>query len=130
MVTVRTRSPTADRGGGEAQAAAPPVDPDEQEQPDHVDEVPVPGGRLEADMLVRPERRVICAHHADREEDGADLHMQAVEAGGHVEGRAVDGVLQRETLVDLLYILEDLKACEHDTEADGDQERLERGPLV
>ena len=33
--------------------AAPDVDRHEQEQPDDVDEVPVPGGRLEAEMLLR-----------------------------------------------------------------------------
>src|SRR5918997_495618 len=32
-------------------AGAPDIDADEQEQPDHVDEVPVPGGELEAEML-------------------------------------------------------------------------------
>ena len=33
----------------------PDIDADEQEQPDDVDEMPVPGGRLEAEMLLRRE---------------------------------------------------------------------------
>ena len=32
--------------------AAPDVDAEEQEQPDDVDEMPVPGRRLEAEMLL------------------------------------------------------------------------------
>src|SRR3546814_13615733 len=31
--------------------AAPDVDGEEQEQPNHVDDMPVPGGRLDADMV-------------------------------------------------------------------------------
>src|SRR2546430_4044297 len=34
-------------------AAEPDVDADEQEQPHHVDEVPVPGGEFEAEVLLR-----------------------------------------------------------------------------
>ena len=32
---------------------APPVDADEQEQPDNVDEMPVPSRRFEAEMMVK-----------------------------------------------------------------------------
>src|SRR5688500_15302294 len=35
--------------------AAPDIDAKEEEQPDNVDEVPVPGRRLEAEMLTRRE---------------------------------------------------------------------------
>src|ERR1700737_667435 len=68
----------------------PDIDADEQEQPDHVDEVPVPGGELEAEMLLRREVAGIGASQAHDQEDGADQHMEAVEAGRHEEGRAVD----------------------------------------
>src|SRR5688572_11580124 len=44
--------------------AAPHVDADEQEQPDHVDEVPVPGGCLEAEMLLGAEVAEIGADQA------------------------------------------------------------------
>src|SRR5262245_52663945 len=44
--------PQSVRGvAGDFGAAAPHIDTDEQEQPDHVDEVPVPGGELEAEVL-------------------------------------------------------------------------------
>src|SRR3546814_5723444 len=35
--------------------AAPDIDSDEEEQPHHVDEMPVPGGGFEAEMLARGE---------------------------------------------------------------------------
>src|SRR5690606_40953629 len=43
------------------------VDEGEQEQPDHVDEVPVPGGRLEAEVLLRRELAGEQAQQADAE---------------------------------------------------------------
>src|SRR5690349_11015990 len=54
--------------------AAPHVDGDEQEQPDDVDEVPVPGGRFEAEVLLRREVALVGADQADQQEDGADDH--------------------------------------------------------
>ncbi len=53
--------------------------------------MPVPGGELEAEMLVRLESgpRWPGSRHTDQE-DGADDDMGAVEAGGHEEGRAID----------------------------------------
>src|SRR3546814_5322674 len=44
------------RSWGGAASTTPPVDADEQEQPHHVDEMPVPGGRLEPEMMVGLER--------------------------------------------------------------------------
>src|SRR5438045_9464860 len=70
--------------------AAPDVDRREQEQPDDVDEMPVPGGRLEAEMLPRREVAPVRADQADGQKDRADDHMEAVEAGRHEEGRPVD----------------------------------------
>src|SRR5687768_12897227 len=69
---------------------APDVDAGEEEQPDHVDEMPVPGGGLEAEMLFRPEMALQRADQADGQEDGADDDVGAVEAGRHEEGGAVD----------------------------------------
>src|SRR5687768_6278608 len=89
-------SPRASLAGRKARSmifgapAAPDVDADEQEQPDDVDEVPVPSGRLEAEMLLRLEMALIGADQADDQEDRADDHMGAVEAGRHEEGRGVD----------------------------------------
>src|SRR5271166_5732724 len=73
-----------------AAAGAPDVDADEQEQPDHVDEVPVPGGEFEAEVLGRGVVAAIGADQADNKEDGADQHVEAVETGRHEEGRAID----------------------------------------
>src|SRR5688500_6436639 len=75
-------------------AHAPPVDADEQEQPDDVDEMPIPGGRFQAEMMVRLEVALRRAPQAHRQEDRADDHMEAVEAGGHEEGRGIDSVLE------------------------------------
>src|SRR3954454_9866876 len=77
-------------------AMTPDVDTDEREQPDHVDEMPVPGGEFEAEMLGR---RKMSSHGAEQthgQEDGADQHVEAMEAGRHEEGRAVDIAAERE----------------------------------
>src|ERR1700761_5492759 len=74
----------------------PDIDADEQEQPDPVDEMPVPGGEPEAEMLLWREVAGIGACQADDQEDGADQHVEAVEAGRHEEGRAVDVAGERE----------------------------------
>src|SRR3954453_12533832 len=85
------------RGAGEARPrsprvrrapAAPDVDADEQEQPHDVDEMPVPGRRLEAEMLLRGEVAFVRADQADDQEDRADDDVGAVEARRHEEGRA------------------------------------------
>jgi hypothetical protein len=55
------------RGCADDRAAiAPDIDRDEQEQPDHVHEVPVPGGEFEAEMLFRREVTGIDAEQADQ----------------------------------------------------------------
>src|SRR5215213_3376097 len=78
-------------------AARPPdIDAGEQEQPDHVDEVPVPGGELEAEMLRRRELSLGSADQADGQEYGADDDMRAVEAGRHEESRAVNVAFEAE----------------------------------
>src|SRR6266700_6093287 len=71
-------------------AMTPDIDAGKQEQPDHVDEVPVPGGEFEAEVLGRREVAGIGAPQADDQEDGADQHVEAVEASRHEEGRAID----------------------------------------
>src|SRR5581483_8454353 len=73
-----------------AAAGAPDVDADEQEQPDHVDEVPVPGGELEAEVLLRGEMAEIGSDQAHDQENGADQDMETMEAGRHEEGGAID----------------------------------------
>ena len=46
---------SARQGAMSAPLAAPDVDSGEEEEPDNVNEVPVPGGGLEADVLLRCE---------------------------------------------------------------------------
>src|SRR6478672_12365979 len=71
-------------------ARTPHIDAGEQEQPDHVDEVPVPGGEFEAEVLGGREVALERARQAHDQEDRADDDMRAVEAGRHEEGGAVD----------------------------------------
>ncbi len=75
------------RGG----AGGPPdINAGEKEKPDHVDEMPVPGGGLEAEVLVGPEMAGKSAEKADDEENRADDDVESVEARRHEEGRAID----------------------------------------
>src|SRR4051812_9807610 len=69
-----------------------PVNPGEEEQPHHVDEMPVPGGGLEADVLVGLELIGGGAEAADDQKHRADEHMEAMEAGGEEKGRRIDAV--------------------------------------
>ena len=62
-------------------ASAPDIDEGEQEQPDDVNEVPIPGSRFKAEMVCRREVPEIRAHKADTKEDRADDDMRAVKAG-------------------------------------------------
>src|SRR5512143_3508307 len=73
--------------------AAEDVDAEEQEQPHHVDEVPVPGRRLEAEMLLGLEMTRTRAEQADGQEDRADDDVEAVEAGRHEEGGGIGAAL-------------------------------------
>src|SRR5690349_14876665 len=78
---------TASAGVG---TAAPDIDAGEQEQPHHVDEVPVPGREFEAEMLLRREMPKIDADQAHDEECRPDDDVETVESGRHEEGRAID----------------------------------------
>ena len=97
-----------------------PVDEDKQSEPHHVDEVPVPGHRLEREM---PARGEMALHHPepdDGEHDGADRDMQAVEPGQHEERRAVDAgaELQAELGVGLV-VLGRLQRDEREAQEEG-----------
>src|SRR5216683_6202853 len=77
-------------------AHAPPIDADEQEQPDHVDEVPVPGRRLQPEMMVRLEMALRGAPQADGEKDRPDDDVKAVKPGRHEKRRGIDPVGEME----------------------------------
>src|ERR1700731_3125762 len=98
-----------------AAAGAPDIDAAEQEQPHHVDEVPVPGGELEAEMLLGGEMAGIDAGEANDQENRPDDDMSAVESGRHEERRAVDvaRIVERRVAV-----LEGLHAREGQAEQD------------
>src|SRR5215813_15337151 len=68
----------------------PYINARKQKDPDDVDEVPVPGGELEAKMLRRREMSKIGTKQAHDQEDRADDDMSAVKAGRHEESGAVD----------------------------------------
>src|SRR3546814_10284401 len=70
------------------------LDEQEQAQPHHVDEVPVPGHRLEREVVVLAEVALGAAQPDDREHDRAQGHVRTVEAGEHEERRAVDARTQ------------------------------------
>src|ERR1044071_8582026 len=87
----------AGRGG---RAHSPPVNADKQKQPHDVDKVPVPGRRLEPEMVVRLEMPLRRAPQADREKNRADDHMEAVKAGCHEESRGINTAGPRHALVE------------------------------
>src|SRR3546814_4492963 len=83
---------------------------DEQEQPHHVDEMPVPGSRLEAEVLLWREIAIVEPLQADGEEDGAHHHVKAVEAGRHEEGgRSEEHTSELQSLMRISYAVFCLK---------------------
>ena len=74
----------------------PDIDIDEQEEPDDVNEMPIPGGRLETHMLFRREMPTPRPEEADEQETGADKNMKAVKPGGQIESRGIDAIGQLE----------------------------------
>src|SRR5215211_1874115 len=109
-------------------AVAPDIDAEEKKQPDHVDEVPVPGGEFEAEMLGWTEVSGIGAEQTDDQEDGADQHVEAVESGRHEEGGAVDVARERKRGMGVFV---GLHASEAGAEQDGeDQTVFEALPVV
>src|SRR5947208_8743626 len=87
-------------------AGPPHIDAGEQEQPDHVDEMPVPGGELGAEMLLRAELSKDGAQQAYAEKNRADDHVGAVKAGRHEKRRAVDVAFEGEMRVAVLVGLD------------------------
>jgi len=65
--------------------SSPPVDGDEQEQPHHVDEVPVPGRGFKPEVMGF---REVVGHQSGqthRQEAGSNEHVESMESRGHVE---------------------------------------------
>jgi hypothetical protein len=76
--------------------AAPNVDRSEQEQPHHIDKVPIPSGGFKTEMLLGCEMPFICADQAYDQEDCPHKDVEAVETRRHVEGRAIVQPCERE----------------------------------
>src|SRR5574337_2014169 len=105
----------------------PNVDAAEQEQPHDVDKVPIPGRKLEADVMAGRELPQERPDQANGQEDHADDNVCAVEAGRHEKGRAVDGILERERRVDVLV---SLREHEQHAKRDGKREKILETPPV
>src|SRR6516165_11241151 len=114
--------------GGKLCARPPDIYAGEQEQPDHVNKVPVPRGELEAEVLFWSEMAEIGADQADDQECRADDHVRAVKSRRHEEGRAIDIAAEIEAG---MAVLVGLDAREGDAERDGeDQPPLESLAIV
>src|SRR5690242_18868235 len=107
--------------------AAPPIDTDEEEQPDDVDEVPVPRRGLESEMMIGTEMASDPADQADEKEGRADDDMRAVEARRHEEGRRIDALGEAESGVAVLI---GLQTGEADAEDHGKREALDQALAV
>src|SRR5215475_1130655 len=71
-------------------AGSPDIYASKQEQPDNVDEVPIPGREFEAEVLFRREVTSHSTKQADDQENRADDDVRAMESGRHEEGGAID----------------------------------------
>src|SRR3546814_17347313 len=78
--------------------------------------MPVPGSRLEAEVLLWREIAIVEPLQADGEEDGAHHHVKAVEAGRHEEGGTIDAALEAERRV---IIFKRLNGADHTPKPDG-----------
>ena len=63
--------------------AAPDVNAQEKEQPHHINEVPIPSGGFEAEMLAWAEVAFVCSSGADDQEYRSDNDVKAVETRRH-----------------------------------------------
>src|ERR1700722_4962834 len=77
-------------------AGAVPVNADEQEQPDDIDEMPVPGGGFEPEMAFGRKLVGPGAEPAHDQETGADDDMETVEPCREEEDRGVDAASKGE----------------------------------
>src|SRR3546814_7349817 len=89
--------------------------------------MPVPGSRLEAEVLLWREIAIVEPLQADGEEDGAHHHVKAVEAGRHEEGGTIDAALEAERRV---IIFKRLNGAEHHAKPDGAPQALLRALAV
>src|ERR1700693_6619055 len=102
--------------------ALEPVHENKQQQPDNVDEMPVPRGGFEREMMLRVEMTAESPQEHDRQHDCADRHVKAVEPGQHEERRAVDSRRQLEVeLAVSVAVLVGLESKKGKSDDDGDE---------
>src|SRR6516162_11006181 len=80
-------------------ARTPHINAGKQEDPDDVDEMPVPRGELEAEMLRRREMSEIDTKQAHDQKRRADDDVCAMETGRHEESGAVNVAAEIESRV-------------------------------
>ena len=61
------------------------VDEGKQEQPDHINEVPIPSRKLEPEVLLGCQITRVHTQQTDRQEDRSDYDVRTMEAGRHGE---------------------------------------------
>src|SRR5215469_9222477 len=86
----RPRGGRSSGDAGAAAALAPPIDAHEEEQPDDIDKMPVPGCRLEAEMMIGFEMAGPGPVEAHDQERGSDNDVETVKPGRHEKGRRID----------------------------------------
>src|SRR3546814_17952 len=92
------------------------INDQEQEQPDNVDKVPVPGSSFKTEVLTRCKVSLMRADQIDDQENGADQYVEAVKACRHVKGRAVGCAAKIERC---MRIFIGLDHREHDAKQNG-----------
>jgi hypothetical protein len=100
---------------------SPHVNRDEKEQPNHVDEMPIPGSGLETEMLARCEVTFVNAHQTNCQKYRSDHDVKTMETSRHVEGRAIN--VSGETKLGVV-IFEGLNTTEDHPKDDCDPEPL------
>src|SRR5215475_6343046 len=109
-------------------ARSPDIYAGKQKQPYDVDEMPVPGGELEAEMLFRAEVARHRSRKANDEEDRADDHVRAMKARRHEKRGAVNVAAEMKVCV---RVLVGLHAGEREAEQDcQDQAPFQSLPVV
>ena len=79
-----------------------PVDQEVQAQPHHINKVPVPGSSLKSKVIFFCEVTLHGAEHHHGQHNRTNRNVQAVEAGGQVEDRAVGVGRERQPVVGLV----------------------------
>src|SRR6516165_5074978 len=123
----RPRESRSSHDAGAAAALAPPIDAHEEEQPDDVDKMPIPGRRLEAKVVIRFEMASPGPVEAHDQKRGSDNDVETVKPGRHEKGRRIDaaGEVKRGVAV-----LVSLYRGEADTEKNGQREAPQQPAAV